>query len=300
MLILAEADATVRGCVDAGSDGARFAGSQPHFTPSLAMPRSPRFLRLLFPAVLLAACSSGDEGVSVSGDIEGLDTLGFRGDSLIAQANRPLTLESLQLESARRDSAAPSDSTGRTATTRDSRAGSLAVATAAAIGVNPMTLRAQARGDSMARAEAQRLVGNRTNGGRSGGDTARGVVTLTGNEPARQAALKSGDALIALSGMATRGLARLEGLEVTIRGIKVTPRDLVVSDYIVRSAAGVPAFDGRLEEAGGGWTLRLTDGSGRKRITSLPAPLRGLSGARVWIAMLEGGAPTAYGLVGDR
>lgn len=263
------------------------------------MSRISRIFRLI-PAVLLVACASGDEGVSISGDVEGLDTLALRGDSLIAQADRPLTLESLQFTAAQRDSAGRLDSTRTSQTTRDSRAGSLDVAVAAAIGVNPMTLRAQARGDSMARAGAQRLVGNRTNSGRSGGDTARGVVTLTGVEPARQAALKSGDALIALSGMATRGLTRLEGLEITIRGIKVTPRDLVVTDYIVRSSAGVPAFDGRLEEAAGGWALRLTDGSGRKRIPSLPAPLRGLRGARVWIAMRDGAAPAAYGLVADR
>ncbi len=264
-------------------------------------------IRTLLPVVMSvallssAACKKDDGSVSISGDVAGLDTLAFRGDSLIAQANRPFEpIDTLKLRLALQDSVRALGDTRDTATARETRAGSLGDVNPAMLGANEMSRRAIARGDSMARADAQRLVGNRANGARSNGDTVRGVVTLTGVEPARQAALKSGDAMITLSGMATRGLTRLEGMDVMIRGFKVTPRDVVVSDYVVRAVNGVPAFDGRLEESGGAWTLRLSDGSGRKRIPALPAQLRGMSGVRVWIAMRDGSAPTAYGLVTER
>ena len=126
----------------------------------------------------------------------------------------------------------------------------------------------------------------------------RGVVMVTGQPPVRQPVLRnSAGTLITLSGMATAGLARLEGLEVVVRGVKVTPRDVVVSDYIVRTANGVPAWDGRLEQTGNGWSLQLTDGTGKKRVGTLPSALRSMSGSRVWISMHSGGAPLAYGLI---
>lgn len=263
--------------------------------------------RTLLPAVLsllllaLGACNTDDRSVSISGDVAGLDTLAFRGDSLIAQANRPFgTIDTLQLNLALQDSTRAPGRTRDTAGARESRAGSLDDAVPPSLGANEMSRRAIARGDSMARADARRLVGNRSPDGRSNGDTVRGVVTLTGVAPALQPALRSGGAVIALSGLATRGITRLEGMDVMIRGFRVTPRDVVVSDYVVRGVNGAPAFDGRLEESGGGWNLRLTDGSGRKRIPALPSQLRGMSGARVWIAMKDGSAPTAYGPITDR
>lgn len=268
-----------------------------------AMPRSrPTLPVVVFLLVLsLTACSKDDGSVSISGDVAGLDTLAFRGDLLIAQANRPLgEIDTAQLNLALQDSAPGSGTLGDPSTSRESRAGSLGDAVPSTLGANEMSRRAVARGDSMARAEAQRLVGNRGGSARADGDTVRGVVTLTGVEPARQPALRSGNAVIALSGLATRGITRLEGMDIMIRGFKVTPRDVVVSDYVVRAVGGVPAFDGRLEAAGGGWNLRLTDGTGRKRIPVLPASLRGMSGARVWIAMPEGSTPTAYGMISNR
>ncbi|HEY0931917.1 MAG TPA: hypothetical protein VGE27_18485, partial [Gemmatimonas sp.] len=116
-----------------------------------------------------------------------------------------------------------------------------------------------------------------------------------GTEPARQVVLQTAEATVALSGMATTGMSRLVGKEVVVRGVKVTPRDIVVSDYIVRAVDGVPAFDGVLDAEG---ALRLTDGSGVRRLT-VPAPLRAYVGARVWIAMRDGAAVN-YGIVSAR
>lgn len=224
----------------------------------------------------VAACSR-EKGVTISGDIPGLDTLGYRGDSLLAQAERgPVDLmDSL---------------TTMTSATEVAKSGMNAG--------QSMSLRAQARGDSMARAIAQRLAGGSDLAGRTRGDSVRGVVTMLGAEPARQVVLRVDGNNISLSGMATTGLGRLAGTEVMVRGVKITPRDIVVSDYLVRASAGVPAWDGTLDEDGG---LRLTDGSGRKQLPSVPSALRGKVGTRVWVAF-RGGRSTAdsYGIIGRR
>lgn len=269
------------------------------------MSRSKSSSRQLLPLVLLlaTACSKSDKGVSISGDVAGLDTIALRGDSIIALAERPFARDSIQLAAVTagvpaRDSvsAAPaSDST-----TRDSRAGSLASVDLNALGASEMSRRAVARGDSMARAAALKLVGSLSADGRSTGDTVRGVITLLGDTPPKRPALRAGESIITLSGMATRELPKLEGKDVMIRGIKITPRDVVVSDYVVRGVNGAPVLDGRLEQTDGVWHLRLTDGTGQKRISALPGPLRALEGTRVWMAMHDGAAPTTYGIIGSR
>lgn len=255
----------------------------------------------------VAACAgSADGGVTISGDVVGLDTLALRGDSLIAQAGRPpRAIDSLRAiaegtvtraHSASKSSAiAIANAKGNNA----AKGATTSTALPALPGANPMSIRAQARGDSMARAAALKLVGVDA-GGRSRGDTVRGVVTLIGTEPARQVVLRTVDgANIAMSGMATSGLARLAGSELVIRGVHVSPRDVVVSDFIVRAANGQPAIDGKLEGGGGGWYLQMTDGSGRKPLTAVPAALQNLQGSRVWIATKRG-APMAFGAIGRR
>ena len=250
--------------------------------------------RAVWPLLLLCAVAACDrnKSVTVSGDIPGLDTLGYRGDSLLAQAERgpadlidPGTVAS-------RIPATGIPATGIPAT------GIPATGALTTTAGQAMSLRAQARGDSMARAIAQRLAGGSDLAGRTRADSMRGVVTLVGAEPARQVVLRVDGNDVSLSGMATSGLGRLAGTEVMVRGVKITPRDIVVSDYVVRASDGVPAWDGTLEEDGG---LRLTDGSGHKRLPSVPAALRGMVGARVWVAFKPGSTTAdSYGIIGRR
>jgi len=270
----------------------RLAGNCLRRRPSKSAGRAAWRLALL---CAVAACNR-DKGVTVSGDIPGLDTLGYRGDSLLAQAERgPVDL--IDPRTTANDTSAIAGRGSNEGTIANvnsaSRSGGLATTAGQA-----MSLRAQARGDSMARAIAQRLAGGSDLAGRTRGDSVRGVVTIVGAEPARQVVLRVDGNNIALSGMATSGLGRLAGTEVVVRGVKITPRDIVVSDYLVRASDGVPAWDGTLDEGGG---LRLTDGSGRKRLPSVPAALRGMVGARVWVAFKEGSATAdSYGIIGRR
>ncbi|MBL0173012.1 MAG: hypothetical protein IPP90_20375 [Gemmatimonadaceae bacterium] len=246
------------------------------------------------------ACEKKSDGVTISGDVAGLDSIGLRGDSLIARADRmPSTIDSLR---AIAEGKVPRPRV--VAGTKGDSAAPKAPVTNPIVGGTgaSITLRAQARGDSMARAAALRLVyGNSS--GRSRGDTVRGVVTLIGAEPAKQVVLRTvdGSRTIAMSGMVTTGLSRLAGVELMVRGVMITPLDIVVSEFVVRAANGVPAFDGKLASDGNGSFLQLTDGSGRKRIGALPSPLQGLDGTRVWIALKPGArSATAYGVIGRR
>ncbi len=277
-------------------------------TPASRLRRVARRCLVMLTAAGLAACSGGDDGVTVRGDLEGLDSIGLRGGLLLERADRtPALLDSIRAANDRALAVAISSGDGALDMSRllpaDSSAAVLGEprprTPAAPHALNErMTARAQARGDSLARAVARQLAILRDDGDRSRADTIRGIVTLIGTEPARQVVLRSGGNTVALSGMATTGIHRLSGNEIVVRGLKVTPRDIVVSDYIVRAADGVPAVDGILED---GATLRLTDGSGRKQLPSVPAALRGMEGTRVWLAFREGRAQAdAYGIIPRR
>ncbi len=280
-----------------------------------ALRSSPVPGRVLVTVVLgaLTACGGLSDGsVTVKGDVEGLDTLALRGDSLLAQAERtPEMLDSMrraaqdEIAKALRDSLGgmlPGGSTGRVA--RDGKAPVLTAADSAvqraALTVSQsagsaMSRRAQARGDSMARAFAAQLAGATNGADRARSDTVRGQLVWQGEEPARVVVLRTGTTTTSLSGMATTGMSKLVGSEVVVRGVRLTPRDVVVSDYFVRAADGVPAYDGTLLPDG---SLRLTDGSGVKRVP-LPTALQGMSGARVWVAV-QGGKPFAFGVIPTR
>lgn len=266
----------------------------------------------------LSACGNSDS-VTIRGDVAGLDSLAFRGDSLVAEANRaPGFIDSLRLASQEvikqqmadslavldrargvRDTGSGEGTLSTAAPDAKGAAPSAAAVAAAVVGAKASTVgsamsrRAQARGDSMARAFAARLTG--TGADRARGDSARGVLIWQGEEPTRTVVLRTTDGKLSLSGMATTGLAKLVGSEIVVRGVRVSPRDVVVADYYVRAADGVPAFDGVILEDG---SLRMSDGSGIKRVP-LPSSMQGLTGARVWVAPKDG-KPLAYGLIQAR
>ncbi len=264
---------------------------------------------------VLAACASGeDDGtVIVTNDIPGLDSIMARNDSILALPSR----DAFILDSLKRDIDAqmraamlsevpvniPGAATG-SAPAPDVPSGVQAGTISLDESYEPensgrrMTERALARGDSMARADAQKMLAGSNAEARVRRDTVRGVVSVIGGPSAPQVVLlaSDGQTTIAMSGMAATGLSRLTGAEIVVRGFKTSPRDLVVSDYVVRAVQGVPAYDGTLDQTDGTWGLTLTDGTGRKRLPVVPPALRALPGTRVWVSMRPGSnTPEAYG-----
>jgi hypothetical protein len=246
----------------------------------------------------LAACG-GSDSVTIRGDVEGLDSLALRGDSLVAEINRaPDVVDSLMAASQAEFKRQLSESLAviDAAATGDTAGGRPAGPTATGGKPGPsagglMSQRAQARGDSMARAFAARLAGE-TGADRARRDTLRGVLVWQGAEPVRTVILRTAQGPFDLSGMATTGLGRLVGSEVVVRGVRVSPRSMAMVDFFVRAADGVPAFDGIIQADG---SLRLSDGTGVKRVP-LPDALQGLTGARIWVAV-KAGQPQSFGLI---
>lgn len=229
---------------------------------------------------VLVGCSRGKGGdsVTISGDIPGLDSVAMRGGALLARSYR----DSLLLDSMR----VAIDRQLRAKIDSESVGGA---ADAASPGRAPagkeMSERAYARADSILHAGVPGK-GKPLAGATASPDTMRGVVLLAGTASAPTVMLLTnhGETQISLSGMATTGLMKLAGTEVVVRGVQVSPRDVVVSDYIVRAVKGVPAYDGVLAQGDAGWTLLLTDGTGRRRLAAVPAALRASVGLRVWLS----------------
>ncbi len=289
--------------------------------PSCRSPRAPerRAARVVSSraALLVVAgmwACGGDGEIAIRGDVGGLDTLGYRADSLFAEADRlERTLDSLRAVAEGRlptanlalPPRAATDAGGRAAVAardgreRDGESARAAAAEAMVSGAGSMTARAQARGDSLARAAAQRLLAGTADAPQRG-DSVRGTVVLVGSPPAVQPALRTADgATTTLSGMAAMDMATLGDVEVVVRGVRVSPRDIVVSDFAVRGARGLHAVDGRLESDGGRWVLLRSDGGGRLSLVGAPDGLRALAGRRVWVAFRPGTAtPAAYGAIG--
>ena len=253
---------------------------------------------VLFVLLLTAACGPKDDTIHIKGDVPNLDQMAKRGDSLVAHATSPMLIDSLRFPP-------PVDSNGMTGAVpaRTETAGRLdsGASDPRGSGESGLGKRAQARGDSLARADARRRFGGVDAPSRARRDTVRGVVTLYGSGPSAQPSLRDvGGTIIGLSGMATSALTRLEGADVVVRGVRVTSRNVVLTDFIVRAVHGTPAWDGRLEQANGGWALELTDGTGKKRVASAPAALRALVGERVWVSMLPGDVTKEFGPINRR
>ena len=249
-------------------------------------------------SVLLTACGNNDS-VELPRDAAGLEAASLRGDSiaraLAAEAAFADTLEMVangqldgshlaRLANEAVEAPIPVPMEIPEATSRGSGEG--------------MTRRAQARGDSMARAAARDLMASpEASGSRALRDTLRGTVALEGEAPMLRLTLDTPMANfpVSLTGMATTELLRLEGLDVVVRGVRTGPRDLVVASFVVRAKDGVSVLDGILENTNGAWTLRLTEG-GQRSLPRVPIQLQPYAGTRVYIG--EGDAAmSAHGLI---
>ncbi|MEN9509850.1 MAG: hypothetical protein RLZZ621_2413 [Gemmatimonadota bacterium] len=270
--------------VDAGPAPSSFSIMVPTFRRSLANRLAP------WGAVVLVACGgeAGQGMVELRGDVGGLDTLGVQGDSLLERTQRPamLTDSGIVVAPAPQSAAAtpnaplaPTASPApNTAVMDDNMPSRDAVAEA-------MTRRALAKSESLARLDARGGVdGANASSRSSASDTLRGELQVRVSEGTREFLLLSQGRRYVLSGVALRGALALNGLEVLVRGVAITPRDLAVSSLVVRGWQSLPVVDGVVTAEG---TVRLTDGTGLST-RPIPPTLRPLVGARVWIAYRDG------------
>ncbi|MEP6834924.1 MAG: hypothetical protein ABJB74_16165 [Gemmatimonas sp.] len=168
------------------------------------------------------------------------------------------------------------------------------------IPTQPLT-RAQILGDSIANAQIEKLNGQNRNVG--AGDTLRGVVQLDGSGVGSRPILlaNGGKTTITLSGMGTEGLSQVVGSDVVVRGMRVSPRDIVVSGFSVRAVNGIPTIDGRLVKSSDGWVIELSDKSGVRKLAAVPQALQAFEGARVWVAEeVKNAMPQLYGVIARR
>ena len=126
------------------------------------------------------------------------------------------------------------------------------------------------------------------------GDTARGVVAVTGADPLTRVVLRHGDgSTTTIAGAIADTLRRAAGLEVAVAGER-TEHGLEGDAFRVLRLERLPAADGRLEVEGDAAILVTADGR-RLRFPAAPAALRELAGRRVWIAGEPGSEPQSWG-----
>jgi hypothetical protein len=128
-------------------------------------------------------------------------------------------------------------------------------------------------------------------------DSLRGTLELTGTDSAAQVAMRTTNDVVALSGAALGALRRIPGLEVVVRGTR-TPRGFDVASFAVRAANGEEAVDGVLDLENGVFFLRTDDGM-RVPVPTLPVPLRGEIGSRVYLVGSLTNGVSAFGVLAE-
>jgi len=128
-------------------------------------------------------------------------------------------------------------------------------------------------------------------------DSLRGTVAVVGSDPGTSVALlmDGGRRAVTLEGERPL-LDRLAGLEVAVWGAPVRAGVFRVDRVAVRASGGVAAVDGVLAREGAGWVL-VTEEGRRLPVPHLPQVLRGMEGARIWIAGPLDRPPNSSGVI---
>lgn len=129
----------------------------------------------------------------------------------------------------------------------------------------------------------------------SGSDTLRGIVSEVGSVPVTSIVIRpAGERSVPVLGRLAREIGQAAGADVWVRGRR-GPAGIVVEEYAVRAVDGEQAVDGVIRAEGPG--LVLVTGSGPRPLARPPEALRGMIGARVWVAGDPNGTITSYGVL---
>jgi hypothetical protein len=127
-------------------------------------------------------------------------------------------------------------------------------------------------------------------------DTLRGTLRITGSEPGvTYVVVDAAGRYTPLEGDRAL-LERLAGVEVVVEGEGAPGVPFVVARVAVRAVEGVSAVDGVLARENGRDVLVLADGT-RRTVARLPEPLRGRTGARVWLVGPLDGDIDSFGVI---
>lgn len=140
-------------------------------------------------------------------------------------------------------------------------------------------------------------------------DTVRGTLSLVGSEPGVELVLRpaNGNPYAVIGGQLARlrALGKVEvmlaGRLTALKSMTASPMGLQVFEadkFVVRSADGIPAYDGTIALEGGKYVLISASGR-RWPVDHLPVALRSLVGSRVFLAGPLDRDPVSYGVIAE-
>jgi hypothetical protein len=130
-------------------------------------------------------------------------------------------------------------------------------------------------------------------------DSLKGIVSITGTSFEQLIVLRSGNGVTRLSAATpdSGALSRMGGIEVMVYGNR-TSTQFLVDRFTAVSVADASVVDGILRTDEG--RLVLETSRGRLSLGNPPTALRGMVGARVWIAGPLDTGPNSYGVIAPR
>jgi hypothetical protein len=127
------------------------------------------------------------------------------------------------------------------------------------------------------------------------GDTVIGTIQIVGTDPFPRTVIIPAYSGLPLRLIGPPTLQRLDGLQVQIVGQRAGDQ-FTVKSFLVLSANGQPATDGKLVLDGG--TLYIVTEDGERHALVNPSPnLRARVGQRVWVSGPLDREPIAYGFI---
>ena len=126
-------------------------------------------------------------------------------------------------------------------------------------------------------------------------DTLRGTFVLEGSDPYPIAVMRTSSGRVVVDG-ASAAMLKLSQLDLWARGTRTSAERFRVTDYRVRGANGVRAWDGILRSGPKGFRLELDDGSSRE-IRGAPSSFAQLAGSRLWVTESPDGLVREYGVL---
>jgi hypothetical protein len=127
------------------------------------------------------------------------------------------------------------------------------------------------------------------------GDTVVGTIQIVGTDPFPRTVIIPGYSGLPLRLIGPPTLQRLDGLQVQVVGQRAGDQ-FTVKSFLVLSANGQPATDGKLVMDGG--TLYIVTEDGERHALVNPSPnLRARVGQRVWVSGPLDREPIAYGFI---